>query len=94
MIDIIAASEFVVQLALLIISVLFESFSSFAPKTIVSISPLLVGPEITTFFAPAVMCILASSLLVNLPVDSITTSTSSSFQGRDFGSFSAVTGIL
>ena len=41
-----------------------------------------------TFFAPAVMCALASFASVNLPVDSTTYSTPSSPQGSLAGSFS------
>ncbi|GIT64782.1 MAG: hypothetical protein Ct9H300mP23_04090 [Nitrospinota bacterium] len=41
-----------------------------------------------TFFAPASRCCLAASLLVKIPVDSITKSTSWSFQGSLAGSFS------
>src|SRR5580704_15123904 len=42
-----------------------------------------------TFLAPAAMCLRASSALVNRPVDSTTTSTPSSPQGRSAGSRSA-----
>jgi len=42
----------------------------------------LAGADITTFFAPAVKCFEAPSLSLKIPVDSITTSTPKSFQGR------------
>lgn len=52
----------------------------------------LAGAEITTLFAPALsICALASSGLTNNPVDSMTTSTASSFHGNSAGSFIAQT---
>src|SRR5438132_1419880 len=51
----------------------------------------LAGALTTTFCAPASMCFWASSRLVNSPVDSITISAPSSFQGRLAGSRSAST---
>src|SRR3989344_3161803 len=53
--------------------------SSLTPKRKVGVS--FPGAEITTFFAPAVICLIASSFCVYLPVDSITTSIPKSFQG-------------
>ena len=44
------------------------------------------GAVMTTFFAPAVTCLAASSRLVKRPVDSNTTSTPRSFQGSCAGS--------
>src|SRR5665647_288281 len=64
-------------------------FSSLTPNTTVRHSPPLAGPLKTTFLAPAWMCLAASSGLLNLPVDSITYSTPSSFQGSRLGSPSA-----
>ena len=46
-----------------------------------------------TRLAPASMCVPADGRLVNSPVDSMTTSTSSLSQGRSFGSRSASTVI-
>jgi len=59
--------------------------SEFTPCTTVGVSSLLVGAEITTVFAPAVMCFAASSLLVKNPVLSITISMLSSLQGSSSG---------
>ncbi len=67
--------------------------SWFTPITIVRSSPL-AGAEITTFLAPAARCALAFSASVNRPVDSITYSTPSSFQGSWDGSLTASTLIL
>src|SRR6266536_5108462 len=58
--------------------------------TMVMSSPL-AGALMITFWAPASMCLRASSALVNRPVDSTTISAPSSFQGRLAGSFSATT---
>src|SRR5215831_1311059 len=52
-------------------------------------SSLLAGAEMITFRAPAVRCAAAASLEVNRPVDSMTTSTPRSPQGRAAGSRSA-----
>src|SRR6266516_3722827 len=57
---------------------------------IVMSSPL-AGAEITTFFAPAVRCLLALSLSVKRPVLSSTSSTPRSFQGSFSGSLMADT---
>ncbi len=45
----------------------------------------VAGAEMITFFAPASRCFFASSRLVKRPVDSITTSTPMSPQGRSAG---------
>ena len=62
--------------------------SSFTPITMVMSSPV-AGAEMMTFFTVPFRCSLASSALVNLPVDSITTCTpselQSSFAGLPFG---------
>ncbi len=47
------------------------------------------GAEMMTNFAPAARCALAVSRVVKMPVDSITTSTSSSPHGRSAGLRSA-----
>ena len=60
-------------------------FSSFTPRTTVMSGPL-AGAVMTTFLAPAVRCLAASSRLVKSPVDSNTTSTPRSFQGSCAGS--------
>ena len=57
-------------------------------------SSSVAGAEITTFFAPAVMCLLASAALVKIPVDSTTTSTPNLPQGIFAGSRSGVTAIV
>ena len=62
--------------------------SSLTPKTTVGMLPF-AGAEITTFLAPAFKCPPAPSSSTNLPVDSRTTSTPSSPQGRLAGSLSA-----
>ncbi len=78
-----------VQDALEITSCFAGSYlSSFTPMTIV-MSSFLAGALITTFFAPASRCFAAPSRFVKKPVDSITISTPSSFQGRFRGSRSA-----
>lgn len=66
--------------------------SSFTPTTNVA-SASAEGAEITTRVAPASRWADALSRLVDLPVDSMTTSTPSSFQGRAFGSDSPSIGI-
>src|SRR5690242_6875678 len=64
--------------------------SSLTPNTKVP-STSVPGAEMITFFAPAARCAAALSRLVNRPVDSITTSTPSSFHGSFDGSRSAHT---
>ena len=66
---------------------------SLTPYTTVFKSPL-AGADIITFFAPAVICAMAFSLLVNLPVHSNTISISKSFHGKLFGSNSLYTFIF
>ena len=90
---IIGAIQLVVQEALEIISSPASTTSSFTPSTTVLAPSPLAGAEITTFFAPALMCARASSGLVKNPVLSITTSTPKSIHGNFAGSFSANTGI-
>ena len=65
-------------------------FSWLTPMTIVR-SSFLAGAEMMTFLAPAVMWALAFSASVKRPVDSMTYSTSSDFQGSWAGSFMART---
>ena len=62
--------------------------SSFTPITKVP-SIFLPGAEIITFLAPASMCACAFEPSVKKPVDSSTTSTPRSFQGRSAGLRSA-----
>jgi ribulose-phosphate 3-epimerase len=81
----------VVQLAFDTIGVAEAILSSLVPNTIVSTPSDLVGPLMTTRFAPASRCLPAPSLLVKKPVDSITTSIFISFHGNCCGSFSAKT---
>ena len=52
-------------------------------------SSSVAGAEIITFFAPAVICFLASAALVKWPVDSRTTSAPTAAQGSSAGSRSA-----
>src|SRR3989338_4998661 len=88
------AMQLVVQEALDTICCL-EYLSLFTPIIKVGVTPLsLLGAEITTFFAPARRWAAAFSEVVNLPVDSKTTSTSKSFHGKRPGSFSAKTGTF
>ncbi len=90
----IGARQFVVQLAFDIMLCFVLSYSfSFTPSTIV-MSGFFAGAEISTFFAPALMCCIAPSLSVNSPVLSTTTSILSSFHGSFVGSFSDKTLIV
>src|SRR5947208_12031892 len=77
------ARQLVVQLALdTILSFAGSKTSSFTPIQIVT-SGSFAGALIKTRFAPALLkCSSALSRLVNNPVDSSTTSTSSFFHGR------------
>src|SRR5581483_11168225 len=59
--------------------------SSLTPRTTLKSGPL-AGAVITTFFAPAAMCLAAASRLVKSPVDSKTMSTPRSFHGSFAGS--------
>src|SRR5215218_2894498 len=80
------ARQLVVQDALLMIVCEPSYRSSLTPMTIVRSSPV-AGAEMTTFLAPpASTCLRASSALVKKPVDSMTTSTPRSPQGRFAGS--------
>src|SRR3712207_1453380 len=80
------ASQLVVQDALLMIVFEPSYFSWLTPMTMVRSSPV-AGAEITDFLAPpASTCLRASSALVKKPVDSTTTSTPRSPQGRLAGS--------
>ena len=54
-------------------------------------SGFFAGAEIRTLEAPAFRCFSAPSRSVNIPVDSMTTSTPSCFQGSSAGSFMANT---
>jgi len=49
-------------------------------------SGCLAGAEMMTFFAPASRCLFAPSRSVKIPVDSMTMSTPSFFQGSWVGS--------
>ncbi len=74
-----------VQLALEMIACLDASyFSWFTPTTTVMSSPF-AGALMITFLAPAVMWPLAFSASVKRPVDSMTRSTPSAFQGEGGG---------
>src|SRR5580658_7084661 len=85
----IGATQFVVHEALDKMSCEAGSYaSSLTPITIV-MSSSLAGAEMMTFFAPASRCARAAGPVVNRPVDSITTSTPRSAQGRRPGSRSA-----
>ena len=85
------ATQFVVHDALEMMWCSSGSYvSSFTPSTTV-MSGSVAGAEITTFFAPASMCFCAPSRPVKNPVDSITSSTSRSRQGRFAGSRSEKT---
>ena len=64
--------------------------SSFTPSTTVRSSPF-AGALMTTFSAPASMCLSAFSRSVNNPVDSTTTCAPSSFHGSSAGSRTART---
>src|SRR3989338_3578967 len=61
------------------------SKSSFTPRTII-VTSSFGGAVIRTAFAPALRCISHLSRLRNLPEDSITKSTFSSFHGHFAGS--------
>ena len=79
------ARQFVVQLALLMMSCAAGSYlSSFTPSTIVMSSPL-AGALMITFFAPAFRWARALSASVKMPVDSRTMSTPRSPHGSVAG---------
>merc|ERR1719298_159973 len=64
-----------------------ESYSSWlTPTTRVGVSASLAGAEMMTFLAPASMCFMQPSVVVNAPVDSHTYSTPTSFHGISVGS--------
>src|SRR3989344_7945555 len=95
--------QFVVQEALLINSSPLYLSSLTPSKNVPTFPPPcpsvalaeegFAGALKTTFFAPASRCQRIPSSSANLPVDSITTSTPSSFQGSSAGSFVAYVGI-
>ena len=83
------ATQFVVHEAFEMMWCDSGSYSpSLTPSTIVT-SGSVAGAEMTTFRAPPSRCFSAPSRLVKMPVDSITTSTPRSSQGRFAGSRSA-----
>src|SRR5450756_1206786 len=85
------ARQLVVQLALEITSFLALScMSSVTPRQIVTSGPL-AGAEMITFLARASRCLPAAARSVTRPVDSMTTSAPSSFQGSLAGSVSLIT---
>src|SRR5215510_7689473 len=84
----IGAKQLVVQDAQEMIVSLPSSMLWFTLNTTVFRSPV-AGAEITTLFAPAVICAVALSLSVKNPVHSNTTSTSCDFQGISAGFFCA-----
>ncbi len=85
------ARPFVVHDALLMTVCAASSYSSsFTPRTIV-LSSFFAGAEMITFFAPASTCALAFVASVKKPVDSMTMSMSSAFQGSLAGSRSCST---
>src|SRR5216117_574424 len=87
----VVARQLVVHEALLMMRCLAGSYAfSLTPSTTVT-SGSLAGAVMMTFLAPAWRCLEAVAVSRKMPVDSTTTSTPSSFQGRLAGSFSAVT---
>ena len=87
----IGARQLVVQLALLITSCWALSYiSSLTPRQMVTSGPL-AGALMMTFLAPASRCLAAAARSVKRPVDSMTTSAPSSFQGSLAGSVSLIT---
>ncbi len=89
----VVARQFVVQEALEMIRCFLGSYIwSLTPRTTVT-SGSLAGAVMITFLAPACRCLDAVAVSRKMPVDSTTTSTPSSFQGRLAGSFTAVTRI-
>src|SRR6266404_5705664 len=82
------ARQLVVQDALeMMLSLAGLYLSSFTPRTIVMSSPL-AGAEMITFLTGPRKCFFASSALVNLPVDSMTTCAPTLSHGMAPGSFS------
>src|SRR5918996_3533541 len=87
----VVARQFVVQDAFDTMRCLAGSYIfSLTPSTSVT-SGSLAGAVMMTFLAPAWMCLEAVAVSTNRPVDSTTTSTPSSFQGRLPGALSAST---
>src|SRR5580704_9885281 len=85
------AKQLVVQDAFEMMLCLVRSYlSSLTPITMVMSSPV-AGAEMMTFFTGPRRCFLASSALVNLPVDSTTTCAPTDSQSSFAGSFSAKT---
>src|SRR5215471_1000963 len=90
----IGAKQFVVQDAFEMMLCLEASYLSWlTPSTSVT-SSFFAGAEMMTFFTGPRRCFLASSALVNRPVDSITTCAPTDSQGSAAGSFSANTLIV
>src|SRR3954469_3535995 len=82
----IGARQFVVHDAFEMMWCVFGSYlSSLTPSTTEK-SGFLAGAVMTTFFAPAAICLAAESRSVKRPVDSKTTSTPRSFHGSCAGS--------
>src|SRR5436853_3361207 len=91
---VIGARQLVVQEAFEIMWCFAASYLfSFTPRTRVT-SSFLAGAEMMTFFTGPRMCFLASSALVNRPVDSITTCAPTEAQSNCAGSFWANTRIV
>src|SRR5690606_1192571 len=67
----IGAKQLVVQDAL--DTILSEAFTSLWLTPMTNIGASLLGAEITTFLAPASMCVCADSNVVKIPVQSATT---------------------
>src|SRR5580704_11966369 len=85
------ARQFVVHDALeMMLSFAGSYLSSLTPITMVMSSPV-AGAEIMTFLTEPRRCFLASSALVNLPVDSMTTCAPTDSQSSLDGSLSANT---
>ena len=85
--------QFVVQLALEMISLLSGILSSFTPSTIVSAPSPFAGAESTTLSAPASRCARAFAGSTKRPVHSMTTSIFFSRHGNWLGSASLSTSI-
>ena len=83
------AKQFVVQDALDTTVISFVYFSRLTPHTNVGVSLSFAGAEITTFFAPPLICAEAFSVVQNTPVDSTTYSASIFPHGISAGSLEA-----
>src|SRR5207237_9012480 len=79
------ASQLVVQLAFAIIVCFAASHVSLFTLMTTVLSAPLGEAEMMTVFAPASRCLFAFAASVNSPVDSMTYSTPSCFQGRAVG---------